>query len=523
MCGLVNWVFGPFISMPSELLTEREGAALLLTISDPATRNTLSAQVLSAGIEALGVAESDEQVAAVILRGSGAHFLRRRQRAGLAERREAGRAAQKQMLEHLHQLVEALRVFPKPIIAAVEGAAAGAGFALAMNCDLIVAADDATFTMSYGRLGLSPDAGATWNLVQSLPRPMAQRLIWLAEPIKAPELHAMGIVGWLAPSGQSSAEALRLAGRLAAMAPNALASAKELVQQAASRTIHQQLAAERDHFIDNLFHANGAEGLQAFFEKARAAFSLRRRAPRAVLSRQRLRHEQLASYNARTLEHRDGSWFAKLSPPLQEAILSRAWCAASAMVRCCRRAGAPADDWCGVAMGAVRVSSVSLSGKQITLTYVEPGTWFGDISPVRRPAANPRCARAWRHDAAGDPQGRLPRAAVAACRAVRRAASPQLPAPAPAVRRGRGPKHPAARVTPREADPALGPKLRHCARRRDPDRAAARTGGSCATLGASRQRVNQELKAFERDGAVRIEPTRLVVLSRPKLLAIADR
>jgi len=258
--------------MPSELLTEREGAALLLTISDPATRNTLSAQVLSAGIEALGVAESDEQIAAVILRGSGAHFCAGGNVQGLAERRDAGRAAQRQMLEHLHQLVEALRVFPKPVIAAVEGAAAGAGFALAMNCDLIVAAEDATFTMSYGRLGLSPDAGASWNLVHSLPRPMAQRLIWLAEPIKAPELHAMGLVGWLAPSGQSSAEALKLAERLATMAPNALASAKELVQQAPSRTIHQQLAAERDHFIDNLLHPNGAEGLQAFFEKRAARF-----------------------------------------------------------------------------------------------------------------------------------------------------------------------------------------------------------------------------------------------------------
>ena len=258
--------------MPSELLTERQGAALLLTISDPATRNTLSAQVLSAGIEALGVAESDDQIAAVVLRGSGAHFCAGGNVQGLAERREAGRAAQKQMLEHLHQLVEALRVFPKPVIAAVEGAAAGAGFALALNCDLIVAAEDATFTMSYGRLGLSPDAGATWNLVHALPRPMAQRMIWLAEPVQAPALHAMGIVGWLAPSGQASAEAVKVAAHLAAMAPNALASGKELVQQAASRTSHQQLAAERDHFIDNLFHPNGAEGLQAFFEKRAPRF-----------------------------------------------------------------------------------------------------------------------------------------------------------------------------------------------------------------------------------------------------------
>ncbi|MEP7056534.1 MAG: enoyl-CoA hydratase family protein [Caldimonas sp.] len=258
--------------MPSELLTERDGAVLLLTISDPATRNTLSAQVLSAGIESLGVAESDPDVRVVVLRGGGSHFCAGGNVQGLAERRDSGRPAQRQMLEHLHQFVEALRVFPKPIIAAVEGAAAGAGFALALNCDLIVAADDAQFTMSYGRLGLSPDAGATWNLVQSLPRMLVQRLIWLAEPMSAAQLHAAGIVGWVAPKGHASAEALQVAARLAAMAPNALASAKELVQQAASRTVHQQLAAERDHFIDNLFHDNGGEGLRAFFEKRAPRF-----------------------------------------------------------------------------------------------------------------------------------------------------------------------------------------------------------------------------------------------------------
>ena len=253
--------------MPSELLTERDGAVLLLTISDPATRNTLSAQVLSGGIETLGVAESDSGITSVVLRGAGAHFCAGGNVRGLAERRDAGRAAQRQMIEHLHQFIETLRTFPKPVIAAVEGAAAGAGFGLALACDLIVAAEDARFTVSYGRLGLSPDAGTTWALAQALPRMLAQRLIWLAEPVSAEMLERAGVVGWVVPSGQASAEALRIAARLGEMAPNAVASAKELVQQAPGRTLPRQLEAERDHFIDNLFHANGAEGLQAFFDK----------------------------------------------------------------------------------------------------------------------------------------------------------------------------------------------------------------------------------------------------------------
>jgi enoyl-CoA hydratase/carnithine racemase len=258
--------------MSSELLTERRGSVLVLTISDPATRNTLSSQVLAAGIETLGVAESDAQLSAVILRGAGEHFCAGGNVRGLAERREAGRTVQRQMIEHLHQLVETLRAFPKPVIAAVEGAAAGAGCGLALACDLIVAAQDAQFTLSYARLGLSPDAGSTWSLAQLLPRHLVQRLVWLAEPMDATRLHALGVVGWVAPRGEALAEALRLSERLAAMAPNAIASAKELVQLASTRTLHQQLAAERDHFIDNLFDANGAEGLQAFFDKRAPRF-----------------------------------------------------------------------------------------------------------------------------------------------------------------------------------------------------------------------------------------------------------
>ena len=253
--------------MPSEMLTERVGSVLVLTLSDPPTRNTLSQQAIAAGIEALGVAEADASLRCVILRGDGAHFCAGGNLQGLTERRASGPPAQQQMLEHLNQFVEALCACPKPVIACVEGAAAGAGFSLALACDLIVAANDARFILSYGRIGLSPDGGATWCLSQALPRALVQKLVWLGEPVSAQELQAWGLVGWLAGHGQAFSEALWVGQRLAEMAPNAVASAKELVQQAGSQTLTQQLGAERDHFITNLFHANGAEGLQAFMDK----------------------------------------------------------------------------------------------------------------------------------------------------------------------------------------------------------------------------------------------------------------
>jgi enoyl-CoA hydratase/carnithine racemase len=258
--------------MSSELKTQRQGSTLVLTLSDLATRNTLSEQLISAGIEALNVAEADNDLRAVILRGDGAHFCAGGNLHGLAARRQTGAAAQVQMLEQLHQFIEALRVFPKPVIAAVEGAAAGAGFSLALACDLIVAAEDARFILSYAKVGLTPDGGATWHLTRALPRQLVQQLVWLAEPASARQLQALGVVNRVTDSGQAFAEALNLAAQLAEMAPNALSGAKELLNAAPNQGLAQQLATERDHFVETLFHANGGEGLQAFFDKRAPRF-----------------------------------------------------------------------------------------------------------------------------------------------------------------------------------------------------------------------------------------------------------
>ncbi len=258
--------------MPSELLSERQGGVLILTISDPETRNTLSESVITAGIEALSTAEADDEVRCVVLRGAGSHFCAGGNLQGLMARRQAGPPAQARMLESLHQWIEAMRACPKPLIAAVEGAAAGAGFSLALACDLIVASQDARFILSYAKLGLSPDGGATWQLMRALPRHAVQQMVWLAEPAAAGQLQSWGVVQSICEPGQALAEALRIADRLSVMAPNAVASAKELLNAATTRTLREQLDAERDHFILNLFHANGGEGIQAFVGKRAPKF-----------------------------------------------------------------------------------------------------------------------------------------------------------------------------------------------------------------------------------------------------------
>ena len=261
-------------SMPAELLTERRGSTLVLAISDPATRNTLSAQVVAAGIEAMDASEGNAEIRAVVLCGAGNHFCAGGNVGGLAERRAQGPDAQRRMLDALNQWIETMRAYSKPVIAAVEGAAAGAGFALALAADAIVASRDATFVLSYAKLGLPPDAGASWHLARTLPRALAQRLVWLAEPVDAATLERHGVVGDVVEPGTALDRALALAERLAAMSPGALGAGKELVGGAATRSLGEQLRLERERFVEALFGDDVGEGLRAFAEKRPPRFGV---------------------------------------------------------------------------------------------------------------------------------------------------------------------------------------------------------------------------------------------------------
>ncbi|RZT93875.1 Crp/Fnr family transcriptional regulator [Rivibacter subsaxonicus] len=218
-----------------------------------------------------------------------------------------------------------------------------------------------------------------------------------------------------------------------------------------------------------------------------------------------------------------GPWFSKLSPGLRGAILARAVVRRLPDGASLASRGTIAEDWCGVAKGAVRISSVSLSGKQIALTYCEPGVWFGDIALFD---GLPRT-----HDA--DAHGETTLLTVRKadfkhllsqhtelyeallrlnCRRLRLMFD---------VIEDLNTKPLASRLAKqilllaRSYGIAQGEEIRIGLQLAQEDMAQL--------LGASRQRVNQELKGFERDGAVRVEPTRLVVLSREKLMAIAER
>jgi enoyl-CoA hydratase/carnithine racemase len=253
--------------MTSELKSTSHGRTMVLTLCNPEHRNALGPEMYAAGVEALSVAESSPDVRSVVITGEGALFSAGGNLQRLQANRQQAPHVQAQSIEGLHSWIEAIRTFPKPVIAAVEGAAAGAGFSLALACDFIVAAEDALFIMAYSNIALSPDGGASWSLSRSLPRQLVSALLMAGERIAAARLHDLAVVNRIAPSGKALDEALLLAETLNARAPNALASIKELMNEAADATLSRQLASERDQFVKNLHHPNAGIGIAAFLAK----------------------------------------------------------------------------------------------------------------------------------------------------------------------------------------------------------------------------------------------------------------
>jgi enoyl-CoA hydratase/carnithine racemase len=240
---------------------------MVLTISNPEHRNALAPGMYAAGVEALSVAETNPEVRSVILTGEGSTFCAGGNLQRLQSNRQQPPEVQARSIEGLHSWIEAIRTFPKPVIAAVEGPAAGAGFSLCLACDMVVAAEDAFFVMAYVNVALSPDGGATWHLARMLPRHVASEILMCGERIAAKRLHELGVVNCVAAAGAALDEALAIADKLNAKAPNALASMKELLNEAADTGLTRQLASERDHFVRNLHHGNAGIGIAAFLSK----------------------------------------------------------------------------------------------------------------------------------------------------------------------------------------------------------------------------------------------------------------
>ena len=265
--------------MTDAILTRREGSVLVARINNSARRNAIAKEHCLALSAALADASSDPAVRALIITGdetafcAGADLVAAAQEAATAQAAgETPDPAESTMLPQLNALVAEIQAAEIPVIAAVEGAAAGAGASLAFACDLIVAGEDSYFTLPFGKIGLIPDGGVSLTALASVGRHRALALALLQDKLGVAEAEAAGLVTTRAPQGHALATALEVAERLHIAPRDALAKAKEAINRTALGQLDGQLAWEEPTQYAQMASAGHKEGVTAFLEKRSARF-----------------------------------------------------------------------------------------------------------------------------------------------------------------------------------------------------------------------------------------------------------
>lgn len=254
--------------MEPALLTRSEAGVLWLTLNRPKVRNALDDELRALLFDALRSAALDPQVRAVVIRGAGTAFCAGADVADLG----IGAAGTAAMLERGREIVTALAELPKPVIAAVQGPAAGAGFSLALACDLIVADDSAVFHPVFAKVGLAPDWAFTHWFVRTLGLHRAKDILLTGRALPAAEAHDLGVVARVWPAGDFEEALQEFAATLAAGPTVALGVTKRLLNQAVETDLAGSLSAEAYAALYVTGTDDHAEAVTAFGERRAARF-----------------------------------------------------------------------------------------------------------------------------------------------------------------------------------------------------------------------------------------------------------
>jgi len=243
-----------------------------LRFNRPDRLNALDFALAERLLAALARAEHDPSVKVVTLTGEGRAFMAGGDISVFHAAKERAPQEASKLIELFHQIVRTIRRMKPPVIAGVQGAVAGGGLGLALACDLVIAADNASFMPAYTRIGTSPDGGTTWSITRLIGQRRAMEWIMLGDPMTAEAARDIGLINRVVPADKLGTEVDALARRIAAGPAFAFASVKRLVHQAPTANFDVQLEAERDGFIAAAGTTDFREGITAFFERRPAKF-----------------------------------------------------------------------------------------------------------------------------------------------------------------------------------------------------------------------------------------------------------
>lgn len=252
-----------------------EGGVATLTLNRPEVLNALNDDLLSALRNTLAQAKADATVRAVLLTGAGRGFCAGADLAAGAMRNGSGerpRDVAQGLRERYHPIVLAMRQFPKPIVGAINGVAAGAGMSLALACDIVLAGESASFLQAFARIGLVPDCGSTWFLPRLVGDVRARALVMLADKIGSADALRYGLVWQVHADDRLMAEAMATAQRLSAMPTRAYDLIKQGLAVSSGNGFGEQLEVEALLQAQAFQTADHQEGVQAFLEKRPARF-----------------------------------------------------------------------------------------------------------------------------------------------------------------------------------------------------------------------------------------------------------
>ncbi|MGI8310222.1 enoyl-CoA hydratase [Saccharopolyspora hattusasensis] len=260
--------------MTDVLLTQDTNGVRLLTLNRPESFNSLDVALKQALIAALREAAADDSVRAVVITGAGKAFCAGQDlKEHVALLNSGDPAPLNTVEEHYNPIIRAVTSMPKPVIAAVNGTAAGAGASLAYACDLRVAATNAKFLMAFTNVGLSTDSGASWTLPRLIGYGRAMEMLLLAEPVAAEDALRIGMVNRVVDAGETVAAATELATRMAAGPTSAYARIKEAMLAAAAEGLAEALAVEAGAQAEAGATADHREAVAAFVEKRTPHFT----------------------------------------------------------------------------------------------------------------------------------------------------------------------------------------------------------------------------------------------------------